>query len=280
MNSPIISLIISGVLASSLLLSGCSSSSTGSADELKKALTDLQSENEALKAQLNQTEAAIQAPNTTSAPTPQHIAFTDVDENVPHHENIHDLVKLGIFNELGSEFKPYESISRGEFILNLYKTYNTFVKLSGKGTKILPAPHAKPFFSDLPDTHPAYKAVQAISNAGIAVGYDDGTFKADQPMTREEMLGIKVGFDYGKPFPATDYLYIENFSDHKQVDKRFTGYVNMGDDTIHRTFGKVKSLKPKESLMRHEEAAALWSFGGRAHPNTASEIVNTQTSHS
>lgn len=242
------------------------------------ALTE---ENKALKARVAELEAdlAQYQTNRHSTETAQHgqgntpmVAVTDLDGDVPHADKIKDLVALDVFELPDGKFEPYRNVTRAEFVKDLYQAYNAFVKYGGKGEAILYAPNADPFFSDLPKDHDGYKYAQALANAGISVGYPDGTFKPDQPITREEMIGIKVGVDRGPKNP-TKYFYIDNFSDHKQVDKNFTGYVNSGDYLIEQTFGKVKSLKPKATLLHYEEAAALWTFGNPNNPKqTASDV--------
>ncbi len=45
-------------------------------------------------------------------------------------------------------------------------------------------------FKDVPETHWAYKAIEELTEEGILTGYEDGTFKPDQPVTRAEVAAI------------------------------------------------------------------------------------------
>ena len=45
-------------------------------------------------------------------------------------------------------------------------------------------------FSDVAQDHWSYKAVSELSDAGVVVGYPDGTFKGDKKITRYEMAQI------------------------------------------------------------------------------------------
>ncbi|MEX2461568.1 MAG: S-layer homology domain-containing protein [Paenibacillaceae bacterium] len=45
-------------------------------------------------------------------------------------------------------------------------------------------------FSDVPAGHWAENVIQVVSEAGIMIGYGDGSFKPDQPVTRAEMAVI------------------------------------------------------------------------------------------
>ena len=45
-------------------------------------------------------------------------------------------------------------------------------------------------FKDVDESHWAYEAIKELSDDGILVGYDDGTFKPEEPVTRAEMCEI------------------------------------------------------------------------------------------
>lgn len=42
-------------------------------------------------------------------------------------------------------------------------------------------------FTDVPETHWAYKAIESLADMGIINGYEDGTFKPDEAVTRAEL---------------------------------------------------------------------------------------------
>ena len=45
-------------------------------------------------------------------------------------------------------------------------------------------------FKDVPETHWAYKAIEELAEKGIVNGYDDGTFRPNEPITRAEMAAL------------------------------------------------------------------------------------------
>ena len=45
-------------------------------------------------------------------------------------------------------------------------------------------------FTDVPETHWAYKAIDELSDKGIITGYEDGTFKPDEYITRAEVAAL------------------------------------------------------------------------------------------
>lgn len=70
-------------------------------------------------------------------------------------------------------------------------------------------------FSDVPQTHPNYVAIQYLKNQGILGGYPDGTFKPDALVNRAEALKILlVGNKIEVPASVTQV----SFSDYKTAD--------------------------------------------------------------
>lgn len=53
----------------------------------------------------------------------------------------------------------------------------------------VPAPKPGPF-QDVPRDHPFARAIEWAKERGITVGYSDGTFRPDQPVTRGELMQI------------------------------------------------------------------------------------------
>jgi outer membrane murein-binding lipoprotein Lpp len=302
------------LLASSVLLSGCSGQNTeqqAELDSLKAKVERLEAENEQLRAKANganaintivnamvsdqrnhtprTSELYSQSANTTGE-TQQtqtvHPEFTDLTE-VAQRPMIEELSKLGVFDGMTGNFDPDKTITRGQYVTWLYKAYNTLMPVD---KQIHLAPSASPFFKDLPPDNPAYKYAQALANAGFSVGYEDKTFRPDKPISREEMIGLKVGVDAGKSFEPYrgQMAFVWKFSDSKDVDERFTGYIHQDYYTsgpygsnIQRAFGKLGQFHPKASCTRAEAAGTLWQmgqFGNWGH--TAANVLKQGTTPS
>lgn len=278
------------VCSVSMFLYGCSAG--GDSEALKNRVADLESENTALKhelatlkdsfakAKISELQNALQPskdnnagtskdgpnPTATIGAVPMAVTFIDLEE-VPTKEMITELAQLNVFGELGNKFDPMKPITRAQYIEWLYKSYNAMEP----GEKQLRfAPQLDQQFKDTPPRHPQYKYIQALSNAGYSIGYNDGTFRPDKPLTREEMLGIKVGVDVGKTLPPwrAQMENVWKFSDSKNVDEKFTGYVHQDfyvsgphGSNIQRAFGKIGAFHPKQSVLRSEAAATLWQMG-------------------
>lgn len=262
-------------LASGLLLmGGCSKSMDADIAELEQ----LRTENAQLKAQL--AALSTKAPEKASARAASGNTFDDLAD-YSTRELIEDLATLGVFDDLHGSFEPDKPITRGEYITWLYRANNA-IRPSAEHIRL--APQIQPKFSDLKPEHPAYKYVQALANAGYSVGYEDGTFKPDQPLTREEMIAIKVGLDVGAVSPDPSQMaYETKFSDASQVDKRYTGYIlkdryiggKVGGN-IERAFGALKTFQPKAPVLRHEAAATLWQLDQFGH-KTAGKALEDKT---
>lgn len=286
-----------------LLTTGCSSVSDSENKKLTEQVQELQSENTSLKAQLailkdsfaqrkiGELKTALAGTDQPTQPTstagaqeqatPVTKTFSDLGD-CPNKELVDDLARLHVFDDLGADFKPYEPITRAQYVTWLYKAYNA---IQPGQRQLHLAPQAGPQFKDVSPTHPAYKYIQALAFTGYSIGYLDGTFRPDKPLTREEMIGIKVALDSGKDLPPyrSQMECVWKFSDSKQVDERFTGYVHQDfyisgpkGNNIQRAFGKIAAFHPKQAVLRNEAAATLWQEGqfGFNGPITAGSVTN------
>lgn len=232
-----------------LSLSGCGADKK-TVEALEARVITLEQKVASLQNSGTSTSATGPATTTASATAAAPQGFADVDSTIPTADMINDLTQLKVFEGTANgAFNPTQPVTRGEYVTWLYHGFNA----------VMP-PEKQIRMS------PAYKYVQALSNAGFSVGYDNKTFKPDQPLTREEMLAIKQGIN-GVYTLAADYV---EFSDRAQIDKRFYPAINVeyrfnkegpkGGD-INRAFGAIKALKPKEPVLRYEAAATLWQIG-------------------
>jgi hypothetical protein len=213
----------------------------------------------------------------------QHPQFQDIAESA-QRPMIEELSKLGIFDGMSNDFEPDHTITRGEYVTWLYKSYNRLMPID---KQIHFAASAPPFFKDLKADNPSYKYVQALANAGFSVGYEDKTFRADQPINREEMIGLKIGVDCGKTFEPYrgQMAFVWKFSDSKDIDERFTGYIHQDyyvsgpyGSNIQRAFGKLGQFRAKAPCTRAEAAGTLWQigqFGDWGH--TAANVLKAGT---
>ena len=206
----------------------------------------------------------------------------------PNKEMIMDLQKIGVFDNLYWDFNLIEPITRGQYVTLLYYAQNAIMPPEHR---IRLAPGYNPGLTDIDSSHPAYKYVQALANARYFVGYEDKTFKPDQPITREEMIATKVLIDERRKSEALN-RNTWKFNDWERVDQKYTGYIH-GDiqcteieevtnpntpcSNILRAFGNIDYFNPQQAVSGYEAAATVWRFGaGRGDSRvmgTASGII-------
>jgi hypothetical protein len=263
------------------VLSGCSFNEEG---VLKNRITVLEAENRALKLELETERQKVIAGRSSSSDVS---VFTDLG-STPTADMISELARLNVFSGEGNTFRPGQTITRAEYCHWLFNAYNALVP---EEKQIRFNPSAPQTFSDCPPEHPLYKYVQALAGAGYSIGYEDDTFHPDQSLTREEMLGIKLGVDVGKKLDPwrSQMEAVWKFSDGKEVAERFTGYVHQDfyvsgphGSNIQRAFGKIGAFHPKQAVLRGEAAATLWQFGqfGFTQPTTAAASIKLKAEHS
>jgi len=130
-------------------------------------------------------------------------AFTDVSDGYWAQKAISLMARLQVANGVGDgTFQPDRSITRAEFAAMLARLFN-FKEPSGE-----PIP-----FADVHE-HWAKDAIERLSRLGIVNGYQDGTFKPDAPITREEMIVMILRILDTAGLPQTE---ARNFSDLPQA---------------------------------------------------------------
>ncbi len=137
--------------------------------------------------------------------------FPDLDADEWYHEYTDYVVSEGIMNGDEGSFKPHDVLTRAELATVLWN-------LSGQkdaGEDVLT-------FSDVAEGDWFYAAVQWASGEGIVNGYEDGSFKPDQAVTREELavmlyryaesIGEEADPEYTIPATYTDVADIGDWA--------------------------------------------------------------------
>jgi outer membrane murein-binding lipoprotein Lpp len=290
------------ILASFFLVNGCQSN-----QEIKQ----LQAENAKLKADIEQLKAqqqnsasqvttsptpvATESPTPVTTASPAQVAFDDIKGSAAEKE-IAQLAQLEVFDTTtGNKFNPSQPITRAEFVRWLVRANNA-IWFDQIDKTIRLAEGGEATFADVPPTHPDFRYIQGMANAGIAVGYDEKNFKPDQPLTREQMIAIKIGLDKGgienailDPSKAEDSTgeqisanklaaAVPDWSDRNQISQKFIAafnseyYTFWGNNdqwpakedkfkNVDRAFGAIKALKP-QAPVSHSEAALAISLVG------------------
>lgn len=163
-----------------------------------------------------------------------------------HEDDMRYLIEKGVLHGDGSGYHPNNPITRGQFAALVTRALN--LEPSTQGT----------YFTDLDEQSGVLDEVLAASDAGIVTGYEDGTFKPYQHISRQHMA-VMAG-------RALDYLKISGdtkrivFKDETQI---FHAYRPAIKQTVE--FGVFKGsekedgiyFRPLDTSTRGEAAAVV-----------------------
>ncbi len=280
------------VLACFFLISGCQNDQTQKQlqeenTNLKAENTNLKAENQRLKAQIplttsptpSATPAATQSPTPATTGSLVQVSFDDI-KGVFGEKEITQLAQLGVFDTTSGKFNPQQPITRAEFVRWLVRANNA-IFASDRTKQVRYSEGGEATFSDVPPTHPDFRYIQGMTNAGFTVGYDQKTFQPNQPLTREQMVAIKVGLDKGGlDITKADYYQIQDtwlWTDYKQVSEKYVTAMlsesNNTSENIKRTFGAIKTFKPQAPVSRAEAAVCMWQIGNNRAMNEHNSIT-------
>ncbi|MBW4557734.1 MAG: S-layer homology domain-containing protein [Trichormus sp. ATA11-4-KO1] len=195
--------------------------------------------------------------------------FTDIS-GVHGEKEIQQLAELGVLETTSSEFQPLAPITRGEFVAWLIKTYN---ELHRDPIRIRLARGAKLAFPDVPDSHRYFTFIQAAHNAGYLAGFEDGNFRPDETLTREQMIVLKTSLDANvapsarSPDSLRTFIgRTKGFSDADQISEKYLLHIafDLGNGASNfnfaRVYGKTRIFAPKEPVTRSEAVIVLSRF--------------------
>lgn len=93
-----------------------------------------------------------------------------------HERGLRYLISKGALTpDANGKYHPNETVTRGQFAAFISRVTN------------LPNAESTIDFTDVPTNHPYYQDIQNAAAAGIITGYEDGTFKPNNPITRQHM---------------------------------------------------------------------------------------------
>lgn len=113
-------------------------------------------------------------------------------------------------------------------------------------------------FGDVPVTHPQYEAIEALKEAGILSGYEDGTFKPERVVTRAEMVKMALK---GAGIAVQDNPTETNFKDVKPEDwfspyvaqAVASGIVSGYEDATFRPAQTVNRVEALKLILKSQE---------------------------
>lgn len=265
------------------LIIACSKSSQTSSQSAQSGASPAASPAASAAASTAATAAMSPAATATSAPSPAAsgsptaIAYTDIN-GILAEKAIENEAALGVFESTNGAFNPNAPVSRGEFVEWLVFLTNAYNKDNLSAQIRLPAA-AEATFTDVPQSSPYWKYVQALTDAGFTVGVDATHFAPDRPINRQEMIAIKSQVDAGHKFPPNpddkaQTLVDHGFVDGNQVNKNYVTVIladlyDGGGGNFQRIWGKTVYLHPTQPVTRAEAALALSEIAGTVAPEAS-----------
>lgn len=121
---------------------------------------------------------------TAAQKRPASLAFTDFKPGTQFYDETMWLAHTGITTgwEVGNsrEYRPTWNIERGAMAAFMYR-------LAGSPAY---TPPAQAVFRDVPTNHQFYKEIMWMRSVGITTGWSDGTFRPNDPISREAMAAF------------------------------------------------------------------------------------------
>ncbi|MFO0752336.1 MAG: S-layer homology domain-containing protein [Thermodesulfovibrionales bacterium] len=91
-----------------------------------------------------------------------------------------------------------------------------------------------PYFSDVPSSHPYFKYIQKIKDAGITTV--TGSYGADDPVTRDQMAAFLIRAKYGEDFTYTQSPYFSDVPEASAYFKYVQKLKDAGITTVSGTY--------------------------------------------
>ena len=156
--------------------------------------------------------------------------------------DIEKFIKLGYVKGYeDNTFRPENQITRAEFIKLVNKVFNLTEK-------------ANPNFEDISSKDWYYEDLRIAVKYGYINGYEDNTFRADNPITRQEAMKIITTLKNNKDVNL-DKIY--KYSDFKDIDYWAKEYVEGAIEAGYIRGYENKLIKPKGNIKRAESITML-----------------------
>lgn len=165
--------------------------------------------------------------------------FPDVDYRSPHARPITELADAGIVQgRKDGTFAPAEGVTRAQLASFL-----------GRAADIEPAT-GETDFSDVPADHTHAGYIQALADADVISGYDDGTFRPSEVVRRDQAAALIARW------LGLDPVDTDRFTDIAGLTHR--GLINaLADAEVARGTGDGTTYSPARTLQRDQVASLL-----------------------
>jgi hypothetical protein len=174
------------------------------------------------------------------------IIFNDVSKDDEAYEAIKELQKRGILNQdLTEDFRPNEKITRAEFLQIALGATTCLDCTRPSEHELERFPGKNPFIDVSPEDWEHFCVVKG-KDLGMVLGFEDGTFKSSNNITRAQALAILFR-QAGIELEAESKIPLKDVPSYAWFTKEIATAVNLGIITPEN--GEVK---PREEITRGE----------------------------
>ncbi|MDI3330576.1 MAG: S-layer homology domain-containing protein [Micrococcus sp.] len=119
--------------------------------------------------------------------------FADLDEDAPFFSSVLWAANYGVTTGYADgTFRQRRPVTRGEFAAFLYRT-----AAATHPSAVPEDPGMDSGFADVSEAHPFATEIAWLREAGLTVGYSDGTFRAGRQISRGEVAGMLYRYHDG-----------------------------------------------------------------------------------
>ena len=172
-------------------------------------------------------------------------ALTDIEKHWAKEYIEYGVEKGYISGYQDGTFLPDKTVTRAEFS----KMINSAVKLTAVGS-------AKGDFTDVKSSDWYFNEVKKAENAGYITGYEDGSFRPSNSVTRQEAAVILSRI----VLPISQRADINSFGDGDKIDTWATDAVTMIAAKGYIKGDEKKNFNPKGALTRSQAAKLICEF--------------------
>ncbi len=189
-------------------------------------------------------------PSQPDKPETPSFPFTDVSQNDWFYSAVSDVYEKGLMQGVSATlFAPNQTTSRAMIVSILYR-------LDGS-----PAVSGKASFTDVAANTWYTDAVAWASANGIAKGFDDGSFRPDQAVNRQEIAAFLYRYAQYKGYDTTQGgMAIREFADYDAISSYALGAMDWSVSTGILQGDAAKRLTPQSPASRAQVAAMLSRF--------------------
>ena len=162
---------------------------------------------------------------------------------------IDNLVERGVMaGYTNNTFRPYKNVTRAEFAQLLVRSMDDSQAHATRSGSVS--------FTDLPQDHWAFPAIQEAAQLGLMEGYNNGQFRPDRFITRGEALTVLAKITVGEnPTTEETQKLLSRFNDARRLPEWMREPV--AKEIGYKIYRQSRYINPNQRLTRGEMASLL-----------------------